>query len=54
MLRCLLGGGDKVEFCPGPVDLLVSLPVNIVRPNTTLIIAAIAIPIPMRILVFTV
>jgi hypothetical protein len=55
MLRCLPSGGDKeVEFCPGPVDLLVSLPVNIVRPNTTPIIAAIAIPIPMAILAFTI
>lgn len=42
-----------MEFCPGPVDLLVSLPVNIVKPNTTVIIA-IVIPIPMAILAFTI
>jgi len=51
MLRCLPGGGDKVEFCPSPVDLLVSLPANIVKPNPTIIIA-ITIPIPIAVLDF--
>ena len=53
-MRCLPGGGEVVEFWPGPVDLLVSLPVNRAELYTTVIIATIAIPIPIAILAFTI